>query len=567
MTAISRITLAELLQKIRDDDELTPTRRQGLTYDLGRLAKLLERSPIEIPADLRALKSAINDLHHAQLGISRKRLQNIRSSLMFVFRRYKLVKSSNGSLTADWASLKDQLQTKRERDGLTALFNYCSSNGIVPTEISDAISSSWCEWMETQTLRKKPRALHRQACVIWNELCKRGICAPDGSKLPTLSIPNYRTKSFTLPPSAFEHSFMSDLDAYCMWLSGKDLFALSAPPKPSKPSTIELRRNHILILASAAVESGFPRVDLKSLADLISEPCVRCAIGYYHDKLNGQYTTYVRDLTKALLYVARHWVRDEDKAVWIQERLRRMGSNPTGLTAKNRDTLRQFDDPHNIDLILALPAKLMEQASDEHLSTHRRAVRAQLAIAIELLTVAPMRLANLAQLRIDTHIKWIGRGKQHEAFISLPEEAVKNAVPLEYPLPAGSLVILRTYLEAHRPQLASNDSPWLFTAKSSGAVRPKLPHTLGQQMKALILKETGLWITPHQFRHIAAKLYLDNNPGNYEVVRRLLGHTSIKTTVGFYTGLETRAAVAHYDETLDKLRGQTTPRQTRRRRR
>ena len=74
-----------------------------------------------------------------------------------------------------------------------------------------------------------------------------------------------------------------------------------------------------------------------------------------------------------------------------------------------------------------------------------------------------------------------------------------------------------------------------------------------------VIKGYGLWlfhlaagvrITPHQFRHIAAKLHLDRHPGQYEVVRRLLDHKSVSTTYNHYAGAETKAAVAHYQETI-----------------
>jgi integrase len=48
-----------------------------------------------------------------------------------------------------------------------------------------------------------------------------------------------------------------------------------------------------------------------------------------------------------------------------------------------------------------------------------------------------------------------------------------------------------------------------------------------------------LEITPHQFRHAAAAIFLKHRPGEYETVRRLLGHRNIRTTVNFYCGLET----------------------------
>jgi integrase len=42
----------------------------------------------------------------------------------------------------------------------------------------------------------------------------------------------------------------------------------------------------------------------------------------------------------------------------------------------------------------------------------------------------------------------------------------------------------------------------------------------------------------HQFRHAAGALLLQKYPGNYELVRRVLGHRSITTTIQFYCALE-----------------------------
>jgi site-specific recombinase XerD len=52
----------------------------------------------------------------------------------------------------------------------------------------------------------------------------------------------------------------------------------------------------------------------------------------------------------------------------------------------------------------------------------------------------------------------------------------------------------------------------------------------------------------HQFRHAAAAVFLRHRPGEYESVRRLLGHRSIKTTTNFYCGLETMRATRTYGE-------------------
>ena len=66
--------------------------------------------------------------------------------------------------------------------------------------------------------------------------------------------------------------------------------------------------------------------------------------------------------------------------------------------------------------------------------------------------------------------------------------------------------------------------------------------TFSGQITERIKKATGLRITVHQFRHAAAAMWLKHRPGDYEIVRRMLGHRNIQTTTNFYCGLETMQA-------------------------
>ncbi len=101
--------------------------------------------------------------------------------------------------------------------------------------------------------------------------------------------------------------------------------------------------------------------------------------------------------------------------------------------------------------------------------------------------------------------------------------------------------------------LLDEPSDWLFPGKYA---QPKRAQSLGRQISGTILRETGLEVHTHLFRHIGAFLYLSANPGAYEVVRRVLGHRSMETTTQFYTGTETKAAVRHFDANILRLRHQ-----------
>ena len=60
----------------------------------------------------------------------------------------------------------------------------------------------------------------------------------------------------------------------------------------------------------------------------------------------------------------------------------------------------------------------------------------------------------------------------------------------------------------------------------------------------------GVKITPHQFRHIAAKRFLKDHPGEYETVRQLLGHKSLATTMRHYAGDEMAVSAERFDEMI-----------------
>jgi integrase len=181
------------------------------------------------------------------------------------------------------------------------------------------------------------------------------------------------------------------------------------------------------------------------------------------------------------------------------------------------------------------------------------ALQAQIAVAITILTFAPIRLNNLANLDIERNLVRSGGGKA--LHVVIPGEEVKNREPIEHPSPPISVELIIRYLRDFRPYLANAGNTALFPGKFSSAKRQ---HVLAAQISRAIFVHPGLKVNPHLFRHIVAKLYLDRNPGAYEVVRRVLGHRSINTTIAFYTGMETAAAARHFDQTILAI-GRGTP--------
>jgi integrase len=171
----------------------------------------------------------------------------------------------------------------------------------------------------------------------------------------------------------------------------------------------------------------------------------------------------------------------------------------------------------------------------------------QIAVAIEVLLMCPMRISNLAGLALDQHLTWERSGRKGLLHIAVPGSEVKNREPIEYVLPKESGRLVSEYLERYRPSLCTEASEWLFPSRSG---EHKTATFLSSQIQSTIRKETGLVVNAHLFRHLGAKLFLSTHPGGYEVVRRVLGHRSTDTTTAFYTGFESKAAARHYDEAI-----------------
>ena len=68
----------------------------------------------------------------------------------------------------------------------------------------------------------------------------------------------------------------------------------------------------------------------------------------------------------------------------------------------------------------------------------------------------------------------------------------------------------------------------------------------------------GFTINPHLYRHLAAYFYLPDHPGDYETIRRLLGHKSLETTLMFYADFERLTASRRFAENVLERRLKAT---------
>lgn len=168
----------------------------------------------------------------------------------------------------------------------------------------------------------------------------------------------------------------------------------------------------------------------------------------------------------------------------------------------------------------------------------------QHAVALAILTYAPIRIGTLSILRIDRHLRWSSPRMGGELVIDFDGEETKNGQSHSFPLPLDCASLVRLYLAKYHPRLADGGNPHLFTSDLPG--RPKRADTLGKQLTRLVHGSLGLEVNPHLYRHLVHLVVLNRFPGAYAMISRILGHKSLETAIRNYAGEDMAIALRAY---------------------
>ena len=538
------LTIADVLLRIDTDAGLSAREKGEMRSALRVLCRWLGSEPAAVPADLRHLRKGFQSLSAAKVEVSRARFGNARSLTLKALKRVG-IKAMPGRarerLSSEWEVLRARLPDRRFASGLSRFMTFCSSHAIAPHAVDAAVFERFRLAYENDSLLRDPGGMHRDTCKLWN----RAAAGILGWPKLTVEVP-VRRRNFALPLIEFPESFGEDMERFLSQSVNPDVFSDSYA-KPVRPLTVRNRRRNILMAATALARSGIPITEITGLNVLVQVNHAKAALRVLLERAGDRTTGHIHQVAALLKTIARHYVRVDPTAV---EKLRALCSKlkpkQAGLTEKNKHCLRQFADMTKLAALLTLPQQLLAE-SDRHGGDQRRdAVRVALALAIGIELAIPIRAQNLAGLRLDQHIHRAGS----KVFLSIPAEQTKNENAIDAELPSWLIRLLDAYLRHYRPQLVSTTSPWLFPGEE-GARRNS--GGFGSQISAAIAKTTGITMTVHQFRHLAAKLYLDRHPGDYETVRRLLGHKSLATTLRFYRELDAALAVQRYGDLLSQL--------------
>ena len=542
ITTPARASLADVIELI-SKAEVPEKRKQDLRSAVRTIVKLLDADPASIVADPALLRRKVEEISPHAHGLSNGRWANIRSLLgkALALARPMIPSRNTVPVLAEWEALTQGLAFYR-RVSVLPLLRFLSMRSVGPAQVTAADLEAYRDAIHAARLRKSPEKTWDHLTWVWNG------CVRDVPSWPSIMIERKpRRRIYVLPWANFPPSLKEDVDRFLDRLSGRDL-SDDGPVRPARLSTIKTREYQLRVAASALVQCGHHPQTLRSIADLLSFERYQEILRVLMGRHGGETSPQVGQIAAFLKDVARHWLKvDELELQRFKKIASRLAVGRRGLTTKNRERLRPFDEPETIAAFLGLPQRIRGVLNADKRSPRRKAILAQMAAAIALLQAAPIRLRNLTDLDVVKNL--IGRGRR--LYLVIPEADTKNREPIDFELPAETAEILSWYVREHRPVLLKQPTDALFPgagtkAKSSGA--------LATQISKTMLKFTGLKVNVHLFRHAGGKIFLDARPGQYEVMRRVLSHRSITTTSSFYAGAETRAAGQHFAAVIAERR-------------
>lgn len=497
-------------------------------------------------------------------GLSRSSFGNVASALRFVLERlgeHEAQSRKHCRMAPHWSALLSQMSDANHRAGLAEFARFCTAQDIAPAEVLPDTVELFERWVTHRILHRDIRRLALNVERCWK---KAQALVPEWPPVQ-LRLPRVKGQ-MSLPLDTFPPSLADDLRRFEAELAGDYRPRSQATPnsesgktfrartRPARPATIATRRKQAIAAANALAGSGIAPEAIQTLRDLV-DPLDRAERIFEHfwAKAGNQPSSHTAGIAAVLKRIASiHCDPSVPGAAQIATWTREMTPKlQRGLTAKNRARLAAMVAPTTRRLLLNLPCELVERAQIP--GTPRKAAVSLMmaAVVIEILLHCPLRAQNLRTLRLGLDLRRHDPRSPHFTHLSIAEERVKNSNPIEWALAPETAGLITTWLREFRRVPAPEEAVWLFPGRTRGAISETGIYNL---IVAKIGDTIGIEVNPHLFRHFAVWLHLKHHPGDYETARRLLGHSTVETTVRFYAGLEAEAAAERHDAIIEAER-------------
>ncbi|MGM0561140.1 MAG: site-specific integrase [Pseudomonadota bacterium] len=577
---------------------------------LRRYAETKNRTPEAIPAVERSIQAELKQMSAADFGVTQKSYGTLRARILRGVRAvdfHRHTRLSADALSGPWRVLTDKVRRDHpELQGdlakIWSLVDYCWQRNLDPDDVDDPVIQDLLAYLEAHEVGG-PFKRVRATVYSWERL-QRHVSGWPNTQLSRL---------YSAGRNGRVSAHFEDLPGHTQQLWHDFTAAMRKADKPEDLADLVPPEDSADPFAGAGLDQSAPDItgsyvetSLKSLRQhwLI---CVKAHLeetGTYPARLSDvttreTLTSVVRDMDarqaarskgqepsrkgiykKAILTSAIAWARYDhcpeehiSKLQFMRDHVdpHLLGKyrNALGETkrryehykmgTRHKERLRQFNDPLAIVTWFNLPEHLVTQAkarltrSDKDLEAMNLAL---VAVLHRILRCAPLRRRNLAGLRIggpspQVTLPPAGRGKGR---ITIEAEQVKNERQIDIELDQETVTLLRWWIQEVRPLLATSvgadpDNVFLFPAHGN---QHRAKELLNAHFRKINEKHGGFRMNLHLARHLTAKILLDSDPAQMDLVQNLLGHKSRRVTESYYAEVQQILVQRRWHEILDQ---------------
>lgn len=177
-----------------------------------------------------------------------------------------------------------------------------------------------------------------------------------------------------------------------------------------------------------------------------------------------------------------------------------------------------------------------------------QAIRFRQGLMIAFLVSRPVRRRTLLATSLDDHLQL----KTDGYHLYYNSEDMKNGKSYDFPLPDVLTLLMHRYLEVHRPALLQGKQSSALWIGQYGD--PITPDGLSREFPKATKRILGVALRPHAFRHIAATFIAESDPEQANIIRDVLGHSTLDMAQKHYNRATGKSACDDYQNLIARLR-------------
>jgi integrase len=548
------ISVDEGLSHADESGRFASNQMRELRQAVTALKKAVGNDAQSIPLNPQELRPILMKAMRFGFRGGKKRRSNVKSAIVTLAIAAGVHAARDvieAPLTADWHALKTRLDAasgaSKGKPGylrmkLGRFMAFCSHRGIAPEAVDDGTVAAFESHLTRETLVLSVGEVVRLTVRVWNGCVGRVPGWPERR----LEKPD-RRNSYSFPLASFSPSFQDDFQRFMAFLVKPDRTERRHTGLVASKGTQRFYRDLLIKGASILVRTGIDVATITGLKDLVLPERVDQILDFVDARFGNDWNSQSQNMAQVLSVVARRYVKVEPELQAKLAELARNTRQPSrGLSERNRRRLQPFSSPAMLGKLAGLPAKLMARAKTLLPDDPDRALQvAEAALGIELTMLLVLRLRSLSEIEITDFIL---DDRRRVAGIFIGMEKTKTRDPIDAVFDPRTRDIVETYLKTYRPlRRGATSSNWLFLNRHGDRISTK---NLSDHVARTVEAELGVAFNVHLFRHLAATIALDADPGNLSVLKAMLSHSNSKVTERMYGARNSSGARRKYGQML-----------------